>query len=196
MPLSFQVRRFSEALQKLLGIQGHLGLTLIEDVTPVLDVVSPRPELAFISGERRFQWHIAQAAVAGQFAKVSLENPGASRMLLTAPRWWTLAVGLWRWGILQSQFPNGQGRAFSLDSRLGVPLGSSGALVYGSATAVAELGATYPTWSGNNAISDPFESVLAPGSRLVVESAVVNTAIDVSFGWRERGFAPQELDPG
>lgn len=196
MPFPLQIRRYSQALLKHLGLQGHVGLTLIDDIMPMLDLWSQRPDLAFILDERRFQWHVAQAAVVGQFSKVSLENPSASRYLVVALRWWVIVAGLWRWGIIGAQFPNGQGQAFALDSRLGVPLGNTVAAVYGSATAVADLGATQATWTGNNAISEPFEAVLAPGARLVVECQTVNTPIEVTFGWRERALAPQELSGG
>jgi hypothetical protein len=68
LPSGIQIPRFGLALQKLLGIQGHLGAQLVDDVFATLPLEAEGPELVALRGWKR--WHAGgqTGASAGNFS--------------------------------------------------------------------------------------------------------------------------------
>lgn len=200
MPFPFQIQRLARLFQKRLGILGHIPLTLLEDVTPTIELWEPGdPENHFLRAESLM---VAQAAVgpfAGEFSRVSLLNSPQSNRLVVVERLHIFSAS--HYGLVTHALAV-SGNNPTRDGRLspGSPNGSfltTAVQVQGAHTAAAELTlANLPSFGagGSAAITDGW--VLPPGFALQVEGTSVNAGVEAAFWWREVPLAPQELTSG
>lgn len=195
-----QRNRFSDQIRKLLGIKGHVGLAMLDDVMPVIDIVGENPEDLQPRDEDRFSGGSIQAAVAAEYQGAAVYNPlGSSRIVIVEGMVaWSgvnqLNAGLF-WDIAGwTAFAAGG----KMDSRITtskpatVPETSSLCQTYRRSNALKALASGgyawgFPILSATDKWVDlqtPW--ILAPGWGLAVESTAVNAGMTCYFKWRER----------
>jgi len=86
MPSVIQAARFSDAIRRAFAVQGGFGLSVIDDVFPVVDLYSSRLEGRFLRGEYLVSAARAGTAAAAQFPTVHVGNPLGSGWLLIIER--------------------------------------------------------------------------------------------------------------
>jgi hypothetical protein len=196
MPLPVQVQRFGRILQKKLGLQGYLALTTLDDLQPVVALVTgDAPEDFFLRDEHRWMSNLLQPGVAGQFSMAGLRNPPASGKIAVIEAFnVTGGAGTYR-AQMGGELPAGTfppGNTSPRDGRIVPPSTVMEALLLSNAAhqvvstwvGGADIRMYYPGW------------VLPPATNIRWEHDTVNTPIQVNVWWREYPFAPQELTSG
>jgi len=204
-----QEGRWEQALRRWFGIKTRLDMSALPDVTPTVLLSGDRAEDAFNREEQLFSRGFSAVASPGNFGQVYLEAPGsadngqtygviegidfvqgASPFLGTLP---AIFIGL------------GAGQAIARDTRRNFrPFVASGQqpcrLNPGIRfTAIAELApvSTVLQVAGITTSQQWFRPcvpfIIAPGSRFVIETSVVASALQVNLHWREVTMLPQSL---
>lgn len=198
MPFPFQLRRYTQLLTKHLGLLGHVPTVLLEDVQPMLDVLSMRGDLAYLKQEHRFGRYVTSPAVAGQLSRAELSLPPGQRKVLLVEYMLLSCAADWQYEVrTRTVFSAVGGNGAPRDGRLIGGPQSAGAVVGFQSVASAlstPIAFHRPTSGAEGApwaeVTDAL--IVAPGSGLIVESLTVNTAVTASFGWREVPISPQE----
>lgn len=196
MPRPFQLQRFEALLRKRLGLQGLVGLTLLEDVQCVIPLWGPgsAPEDLFLKGENRWAQHIVGGPLAGNFTGASLQNPATSRTLVVVESIDNISpaqdvnVGVFE----GASAGGGPGQPLDLRQFQQAPRPVAGPAITNSPVAqvanfIARLRITGIGWR------EPV--VVPPNSFIFAEGTLANTAFGVIFQWREVPLATvQELE--
>ncbi len=195
-----QVRRFAGALQRIFGLQGMTALSLNETLQPTFELLAPAaPEHAFSIGWRRFACRITQGAVAGNFGRIDLFNPTKSGLLVVLEEVNLFQSSGQKILIATDRVPPGGDVAINSllarDTRIG-PAQCGLRNVTTSAAAPTIVTVTHLVLDNPSLPVPRLDLVLAPGTYARFEGAVVNTAVDLVFRWREFTAAPQEDQPG
>lgn len=201
MPFPLQVQRFARLLQKKLGIQGFIGVTLVEDVAPMVALLTgDAPEDSFLREELRFGQMLVSVAVVGQFSQVIFGNPAGSGVLAIIERMATPGCNL---GPTAPQPPYTQSIA-PLDQRAPYAAAAPTRAACGmralsnAATIIGDNIDNKASFFGAAAYTE-YQApriVLPPGAAFGFEGRVVNEAIFASVWWREYRAAPQEFTSG
>lgn len=211
MPWPLQLRRFSNRLQRTFGLQGHLPLTLLDDVSPVVELEPSAAELQAPTGVRLCAGYRVQGAVAAQFSKVILSNPAGSGVVCIPKR---ISMNIPASGVRASLYgpeqaitggaTAGQQVTF-LDTRLGQVLDRASFNPPVPACTVRGISEAAPDMSASSTVFDQWQNsvmdraehyyddlVLMPGDQVLLQALAVNQGFTGFFTWRERPLAPQE----
>jgi hypothetical protein len=192
-----QWSRFSDAYQKLFGIQGQTSLNVVDDVFLVLPVEPELEHLSLLRGWRTFSRGIFSPAVAAQFSSIKVTNPAGSGVLAVIEgfSWYPGAPAQAQTGFA-SNLTASSGQQ-SRDSRTFQPAGANypvGALA--AAAAGLSVGGN-PTGYYNGVTGFPSPAyqvphVITPGFDFAVECLTVNIAITATIWGKFREMTPQE----
>ena len=181
-PRLVQWSRFSDAYQRLFGLQGSTALNVVDDVFLTLPAELEGLHLSHLRGWHPFARGLAVNAVAAQFGRIRLKNPPTSGSLV-------LIQGFSMYPPANAQFQTGLAtnvagpagtETYSRDSRDGI-----GAAFVQPIGIVAEnsagLLASGPTGYFNGVAGFPspfyeYQHVVAPGTDFVLECLNVNQA--------------------
>lgn len=211
-PVQVQWSRFSDAWQKLFGIQGNTRLNVIDDVFLTLPVEDEALHLSYLRGWRPFAFTATQPAVAAQFAGVQLQAQQGNLVVVDG---FTLTgtvanqeVQLGARGDRPYVTAPGQQLAFPRDSRLPVEsVGGPGAFRCGLFLTPGTGAAQQLTTVGQaclRLVAGPpgfpttpnyLPLVLAGGSQaasFLFENNVVNLGLTVAVWGRTRELTQQE----
>lgn len=197
MPLPIQIERLARAFVRVLGLQGYVPLSVIEDVQPMLSIPVDEDAWRWNQGERRFGQFISSVAVVGQFSQIIFGNPVGTGVLAILER---LAVtgAAGGGGVFigpTAQQPPYTNSLAPLDQRspyaTAVPSRSASGMRALSNAATMLGDPVDVTLAGYTVFPRP-GIILPPGSAFGVEGAIVNSAISSSVWWREYPMAPQE----
>lgn len=197
MPKPFQLQRFEALLRKRLGLQGLVGLTLLEDVQCVIPLWGPGlPEDLFLKQELRWGQQLAQGPVAGQFSWAEVGNPPGSGHLVVVEHIDESGTQAAHVGILPGFVSPGAATAQPLDARqfldnprpvASLQIGSAAVATVANWVATLRVAGT-----GFAAVQ---QVVLPPGTSCRAEGTTANTGVELIFVWREVRLAtPQELE--
>lgn len=203
MPWPLQIRRYANALQRLLGLQGNFTLSIDDNIQPTLDLLSAHPELYYLRGERRFGFATTSPAVAGAFSGANLiaQSPrvvyAIERIVVINDTAGALGYDLSDTGVaLTATF-----QGLPLDGRLQQPVPQVSSALVGRGSLAAGytslLHVRVPAGESRDLVLGAADRpVFMLGSQYQVFCATVNTALHVAFVWREYQAAPQETEGG
>lgn len=196
MPLPIQIERLARAFVRVLGLQGYVPLSLLEDVQPILAIPIDQDAWRWSQGERRFGQMLVSVAVVGQFSQVIFGNPAASGVLAIIERMATTGCNL---GPTATQPPYTPSIApLDLRSPYGAatPTRSTSGMraLSNAATIIGDNIDNRASFFGAAAYTEYQRPgiIIPPGSAFGFEGPVVNQAIAASVWWREFPMAPQE----
>lgn len=200
MPFPFQIQRLARLFQKRLGILGHIPLTLLEDVTPTIELWEPSDaENHFLRQESLMAARGGAGAVAGQFSRVALLNDERSGALVVLEQLQMSSANNAQM-VLTPGVAGATGNNPPRDGRIVNPAIAGGSFRAAAVQVIASTGVAALITLANAPILVPgsFERqwVIPPGQQLLVENLVANQACEVTFYWREVPLAPQELTSG
>lgn len=189
------VGRFERLASLAFNIKGPGALTELEDSifgTLELDANGPL-EYGLPQQIARYGLDLFQAAVAGEFTYLSLNNPVGSNVLavveLIAPSSAQALIHMTR-GQPPGIFTVGPIAGDPLDTRLQNTVPSRVSMWTGTDPAAA-FGTRIFSLIGTDPLTLPI--VLAPDGTLTVRANAVNTGMSCSLIWRERPAEPGEL---
>lgn len=204
MPFSIQLQRFARLLQKKLGLQGYIPLTLLEDITPMVGVLSGEgPEDYFLREEELRSAQMNQPGAVGNLSRVALVNPADSGFLVVVKRvivFQAAGATVDVDGTVEAASLTALVRGRPRDTRLADDLSAIPATPVG-------LNADNPAgvsglrlWSYRKPVNDSadveLDVVLRPGTMHSVFTTGGNTPLTASFHWRQYRHGPQELTSG
>jgi hypothetical protein len=167
MARSAQTPRFAEYVRRLFGIRGVMGQNVIDDVLPVLDLLSIRPESYFGRGEFLVSWSVQGTSAAAQFPTHWILNPpGSGRIVVLSEvlvGTSAAAGGSFQWGTAAlATIPGVAGSTNSDDDRI---RNASAASRTTFESAVGALGAPRRTYAGPASTGQriPLLQVIPPG---------------------------------
>jgi hypothetical protein len=194
-------------LRRIIGARDYLGLQLIDDVQPGIDLMDvSRADHFAIRQEKLKSQQLGVAPVAGQFSNVTLINPAGSGLIKVCTRVHSLRataasdvnIGL----VLQSEWTPTFTQADGMrDARLGsrAAVYSDGSVSIVGANAVAVILAAPRNQQLLTALASPdtarvdVDYVLVPGTGLMVECPTANTLLRAGFDWYEFQATGEEL---
>jgi len=191
MPKLVQWSRFSDAFQRLFGLQGASSLNVVDDCFLTLPVEDELLHMSFLRGWTPFAARLNAPAVAGNFGSLRI-GPAVGRLMVIE------RVYLFTSGTIEvrAQVAASLGGAggvtpeWARDSRARVV-----SLQTATASNVAQVittPAVVVTIPASPAVELEDQWVLTPGFNLVVEAGVVNIALSGTFVGRYREFTLQE----
>lgn len=193
-PRLVQWSRFSDAWQRLFGVQGATALNVIDDVFLTLPSEEEQLHLAYLRGWVAWGYDSQSAAAVGNFSAVGFNNPANSGRLVVVQGLYAQSVG----SLSVTNGPRVFGTAapvFARDSRvigLGFGAGRIPGVEGGTDNAHAAPWVTFRTMSVPANTQLPVPLVVAPGQALVFEGEAPNTAVRASLWGLAREITPQE----
>lgn len=213
MPHPFQTPRWANMVRRMIGDRGYLGLQVIEDVQPGIELNdSGRPDHAALREERLKVAYTTLAAIAGQLNSIALGNPVGSGLVKVVRRLHTVQAGAAMNCYLGLRRFSGLGAAQSIgiakyrDARLSTPLAAANVPTDNDGSL-----ASYTTLAANPFLSaagsEPseilvvntsiqrveVEYVVTPGWCLMLEGATANTTLTCGMEWFEYVASAEEL---
>lgn len=171
-----------------------LAPTLGTEVVPTFDLAQLAIELRTLGGEIPCLGYGGQVAVAGEYARVSLNNNTADRLIMTEGVFiWGAAASSCRFRVQSAAGTTG-GVTGVRDGRIGS--GRTLAIVGQNSAAAQIVTSNYGVlnYPLNAPFFYPIEAVLPPGVTggigLVFENSTVNQNINVTYLYRERLVSP------
>ena len=181
-----QAARYAQLVAKLTGDE--------EIVPPGLTLEADRPEYSALKREFLFGRTVNSTAVAAQFSHALLLNPAGGPLVVVK-----LCHGLGiDYTVSVDQGIVGAGAASGVTRDTRVRQGIGGGVKFSVATVatgaqVALVNAAVRLAHRPTGVAYDQPVILRPGSQLVLQGAVVNTALDFDFSWTERIFRPEEV---
>lgn len=200
MPFSLQQRRFASTVTRFLGLTGHIPLTLVEDLLPVLLIADPADKTQWrLRDERLGCAQVLQAGVAAQFSEAVLINPpqsGHVAELLYANLVPAAAATINLYMFAGAAGLGGSSNnADPLLTGDDVAPGGSALRVATRTTAVAN--SSHGLWGSSTQLTlFLFPFTLGPGFSLAFQCGTVNVGFNATIYWRDRPLLESELSPG
>ena len=199
MTIAVNRGRFADQFRRLFGIKGHIGLNLLTDVMPTIDVLGEYPENFFERDEALGQAAgTVGAGGAGTFGYHLVYNGSPNRVIVIEHCDIDCAslVGV---SILQNvagPLAAGDLATGVQDSRWLIPgsvvtANRVGTAQYKSATVAATVlpgNQTWYSWEVGVRTIRSLPYIIGPGAYFYVQCAIANTALSASIAWREREF--------
>lgn len=204
MSSPINVVRWQNKLRAMLGVRGENPVPSVAELVPVIVVEEDRPEWGYAGQERRFATaNLSQGGFGGEFGYIVLINPVGTGIVATVEcvcNTTSFQGAILKLGALdpvtEAEFVARATVTAGLDSREhdGTTMPNS-ALVTSVGTIAGALPRNPHYFLGLGAANQPapssytdfgYRAILAPGSWLAIEGAVVATAISGWFRYRER----------
>lgn len=199
IPNQINVGRFNRALTRLFRVLETPSPSLASEIMPVVVLLGDVPENALLREERLCSGGMLQSPVAAQSTRISLVNPAtptgnAPTILVLEGFFAVIPGGDILWTVPSSAAPAQSSAGFFRDTRLN-PNQSPTGFITGDNAVLVNAGTPIDANSATPFFY-PFPAVIAPGNSLRSNVASVNVGLRISYLWRERVLAPEELSAG
>lgn len=191
-PNQIQGGRWDEYLRSKFNLKG--GAIAPEIAPEIIPVTSIPFELEdhFLLRDRLIIARAATGVTAGEFTQVSLNNPADSGIILITEGFYARSLpDLATLSITRGIFFTGAGVIqIPLDGRMPAPSQNVGTASVRKGSNAAKQGGQDIRLGVTSGQFYKFSCILAPDQSLLIQTDIVNQAIDLTFRWRESVLEP------